>query len=134
MLHGKFMPNAFKQIAEQGTMFTNPIVTTPLCCPSRASLLTGEYAHNHEVTANHYPLLRDKGNVLPAWLRRAGYRTAHVGKFLNGYERRQPTPQRSRRDGTWYTTLGATRYFDYDVSANGRRSTSAPVAGRTSPA
>ena len=33
MLHGKFMPNAFKQIAEQGTMFTNSIVTTPLCCP-----------------------------------------------------------------------------------------------------
>jgi arylsulfatase A-like enzyme len=122
MLHGKFMPNAFKQIAEQGTMFTNSIVTTPLCCPSRASLLTGEYAHNHEVTANFYPLLRDKGNVLPAWLGRAGYRTAHVGKFLNGYERAVTDPAEVAPGwDVWYTTLGATRYFDYDVSANGRR-------------
>jgi N-acetylglucosamine-6-sulfatase len=122
MLHGKFMPNAFKQIAEQGTMFTNSIVTTPLCCPSRASLLTGEYAHNHEVTNNFYDLLRDKGNVLPAWLHRAGYRTAHVGKFLNGYERSVTDPAEVAPGwDVWFTTLGATRYFDYDVSANGRR-------------
>ena len=89
--------------------------------PSRASLPTGEYAHNHEVTANHYPL-RDKGNVLPAWLRRAGHRTAHVGKFLNGHERSVTDPAEVAPGwDVWYTTLGATRYFDYDVSANGHR-------------
>ena len=59
--------------------------------------------------------------MLPAWLRRAGYRTAHVGKFLNGYERAVTTAEVAPGWDVWYTTLGATRYFDYDVSANGRR-------------
>jgi N-acetylglucosamine-6-sulfatase len=122
MLHAKYMPNTLREIGGAGTTFTNAVVTTPLCCPSRASLMTGEYAHNHEVLANHYSLLRDKTNVLPVWLRQAGYRTAHVGKFLNGYEA-------TVGDGAevapgwdnWFTTLGSTRYFNYDVSANGRR-------------
>jgi N-acetylglucosamine-6-sulfatase len=122
MLRPRFMPKTFEHIAAPGTTFTNAIATTPLCCPSRASMLTGQYAHNHEVLQNAYQLLADKDNVLPVWLRRAGYRTAHVGKFLNGYER-------AVGDGaavapgwdSWFTTLGATRYFDYDVSANGKR-------------
>jgi N-acetylglucosamine-6-sulfatase len=121
MLRGKFMPKTIKQIAEPGTTFTNAIATTPLCCPSRASLLTGQYAHNHGALSNNYDLLDDKDNVLPAWLRRAGYRTAHVGKFLNGYGQSLPDPaQVAPGWDIWYTTLGATRYFDYDVSANGR--------------
>jgi len=122
MVSGKYMPKTFQQIAEPGTTFTHSIVTTPLCCPSRASMMTGQYAHNHEVVSNNYGLLRDKSNVLPVWLRQAGYRTAHVGKFLNGYEA-------AVGDGAevapgwdhWFTTLGSTRYFNYDVSANGRR-------------
>jgi N-acetylglucosamine-6-sulfatase len=122
MVSGEYMPKTFQQIAEPGTTFTDSVVTTPLCCPSRASMLTGEYAHNHEVVANSYGLLRDKSNVLPVWLRQAGYRTAHVGKFLNGYEA-------AVGEGTevapgwdiWFTTLGSTRYFNYDVSANGKR-------------
>ena len=82
------MPNVTRQIAGKGTTFTNAIVTTPLCCPSRATWLTGQYAHNHGVTSNRlgYVALREKINTLPAWLHRAGYRTVHVGKYLNGYE------------------------------------------------
>jgi len=119
-LRGRYMPKTLKQIGGKGTMFTNAIVTTPLCCPSRATMLTGQYAHNHGVLANSYSLLEDRDNVLPAWLRRAGYRTAHVGKFLNGYEAAvgDATEVAPGWD-TWFTTLGATRYFDYDVSANG---------------
>jgi N-acetylglucosamine-6-sulfatase len=120
LLRGKYMPKTIKQIGQRGTTFTNSFVTTPLCCPSRASLLTGQYAHNHRVLQNNYSLLSDKDNVLPAWLRLAGYRTAHVGKFLNGYERSVGDPaQVAPGWDAWFTTLGATRYFDYDVSANG---------------
>ena len=122
MLSGEYMPKTFKQIAEPGATFFNAVVTTPLCCPSRATMLTGQYAHNHGVVTNHYPLLEDKDNLLPVWLRRAGYRTAHVGKFLNAYE--QAVPNRFEVApgwDSWYTTLGATRYFNYVVSANGKR-------------
>jgi arylsulfatase A-like enzyme len=121
MMRGRYMPKTTKQIGERGTTFTNNVVTTPLCCPSRATLLTGQYAHNHAVLTNHYELLEDKDNVLPVWLRQAGYRTAHVGKFLNAYEeavgdRFQVAPGWD----VWFTAVGATRYFDYEVSANGR--------------
>ena len=83
------MPNTKRLLARRGTRFTDYIASTAQCCPSRASLITGQYAHNHGVTSNTvgYPGLVDKGNVLPVWLQRAGYRTIHVGKFLNGYER-----------------------------------------------
>jgi len=122
MFNGRFMPKTVRQIARPGTILTNAFVTTPLCCPSRASMLTGQYAHNHEVLSNSYSLLDDKDNVLPAWLRQAGYRTAHVGKFLNGYEGSLGDPtQVAPGWDVWFTVLGATRYFDYDVSANGRR-------------
>ncbi|MGH2961276.1 MAG: sulfatase family protein [Solirubrobacterales bacterium] len=122
MLRPRFMPKVVEHIAGPGTTFTNAIVTTPLCCPSRASMLTGQYAHNHEVLQNAYQLLSDKDNVLPVWLRRAGYRTAHVGKFLNGYERSvADSAEVAPGWDAWFTTLGATRYFDYDVSANGKR-------------
>jgi N-acetylglucosamine-6-sulfatase len=122
MLSREYMPQTFRLVAERGSTFFNAIATTPLCCPSRASLLTGQYAHNHGVTANHYGLLEDKDNLLPVWLRRAGYRTAHVGKFLNAYERTVPDKfEVAPGWDAWFTTLGATRYFNYEVSANGRR-------------
>ncbi len=120
-LRHRYMPNALEKIAGKGTLFTNGIVTTPLCCPSRASMITGDYAHNHGVLSNSYALLRDKDNVLPVWLRQAGYRTAHVGKFLNAYEKSVPDPTDIAPGwDVWFTTLGGTRYFDYRVSANGR--------------
>ena len=122
MLQGQYMPQTAKHIAAKGTTFANSIVTTPLCCPSRASLLTGQYAHNHGVLRNAYSLLEGKDNVLPVWLREAGYRTAHLGKFLNGYEstvddRFQVAPGWD----IWFTTLGATRYYQHVVSGNGRK-------------
>jgi N-acetylglucosamine-6-sulfatase len=118
------MPNTTRLLANKGTTFTNAIVTTPLCCPSRASIITGQYAHNHGVTSNrlNYQALVEKDNTLPVWLDRAGYKTAHVGKYLNGYEAAVGTPTEVAPGwNLWYTTLGTTRYYDYDVSANGRR-------------
>src|SRR5215210_6879482 len=70
-------------LAAQGTKFTQAITTYPLCCPSRATFLTGQYSHNHGVIHNAGPfggyIRLNNFNTLPVWLQRAGYRTIHVG-------------------------------------------------------
>jgi arylsulfatase A-like enzyme len=83
------MPQVAQLIADQGTTFDDALAPTPICAPSRASLLTGQYAHNHGVLT-----VEGEGggaqafharNTLPVWLQRAGYDTLFVGKYLNGY-------------------------------------------------
>jgi hypothetical protein len=68
------MPRTVRALAERGTTFSEAIVSTPQCCPSRAGYLTGQYSQNNDVTANKpgYSMLRDKREVLPAWLRDQG--------------------------------------------------------------
>src|SRR5687767_3408294 len=77
-------------LGQEGTVFANAFVSYPVCCPSRATLLTGQYAHNHKVMANKPPDgghgRLDHSNTLPVWLQETGYETAHVGKYLNGYK------------------------------------------------
>jgi len=117
------MPKTARQLVGKGTTFTNAIVTTPQCCPSRASIITGQYTHNNGVMSNRlsYPNLIDKNNTLPVWLDRAGYKTAHVGKYLNGYDAAAATETEIAPGwDLWFTTKGTTRYYHYDVSANGR--------------
>jgi N-acetylglucosamine-6-sulfatase len=116
------MPNTRRLLAARGTRFTDYIASTAQCCPSRASLLTGQYAHNHGVTSNNvgYPGLVEKENVLPVWLKRAGYWTIHVGKFLNDYARFvQPDTVVAPGWDQWYSVLGNTRYYGYDLFVNG---------------
>jgi len=89
------LPKTRKLIARRGTTFATSVVNFPLCCPSRATFMTGQYAHNHGVRWNNAPtggygkLRQDE--TLPVWLRRAGYRTIHIGKFLNEYGQANPT-------------------------------------------
>jgi len=66
-LRGGAMPNTTRLLVRRGTRFTDYVASTAQCCPSRASLITGQYAHNHGVTSNNvgYPGLVDKSNVLP---------------------------------------------------------------------
>jgi len=111
------MPDTLELLGAQGTTFTNAIATTPLCCPSRASMITGQYGHNNGVLANAagYQDLRNKGSVLPAWLQRAGYRTAHVGRWLQGYKKDGVAPGWDE----WFTLGESRTYFDYDVSVDG---------------
>ena len=87
------MPRMQSLIAAQGVTFQNAISTTPLCSPSRATVLSGRYAHSHNILSNQPPLggygkYRDsgmEGDSLPVWLKSAGYRTAYLGKYTNGY-------------------------------------------------
>lgn len=119
----RVMPNVRRLIARQGVTFDNSFVSLALCCPSRATLLTGQYAHNHGVLANHGPeggyYKLDNRNTLPVWLRRSGYFTAMVGKYLNEYGARNP---REVPPGwsEWYVRSGRPTYFDYPVNHNGR--------------
>jgi N-acetylglucosamine-6-sulfatase len=116
------MPFTHHLIAEHGTAFSDYVVTTPACCPSRSSLLTGQYAHNHGVTSNRpgYPSLRHKHDVLPVWLQRAGYRTAHLGKFPNGWNRSISVTAIPPGWDYWYTLIKPYHYYDYRVADNGR--------------
>ncbi|MGH2991927.1 MAG: sulfatase family protein [Solirubrobacterales bacterium] len=116
------MPNLLGRIAASGTTFDNAIATTPLCCPSRAGMLTGQYGHNNGVLRNDYRQLSEKSNTLPVWLDRAGYRTIHVGKYLNLY-RRAKGPEAEPAPGwdVWQTIQEPNTYYDYDLSVNGRK-------------
>ncbi len=85
----EFMPQVQSLLAARGTTFDNYFVSYPLCCPSRATYLTGQYAHNHGVIHNAgahggYTAL-DHSNALPVWLQNGGYRTINLGRYLNGY-------------------------------------------------
>ncbi|MBA3250753.1 MAG: sulfatase [Geodermatophilaceae bacterium] len=82
-------------IGQRGTTFDRAYATFPLCCPSRASMLTGQYAHNHGVLGNGDNGVGgyrefDNSSTLATWLEDAGYRTSFVGKYLNGYGAVQP--------------------------------------------
>lgn len=83
------MPSTRKLVGGRGVTFKTAIASFPLCCPSRAAFLTGQYAHNNGVRDNGPPDggigALDQRNTLPVWLRDAGYQTTFVGKYLNGY-------------------------------------------------
>jgi arylsulfatase A-like enzyme len=121
----RVMPNVRGLLAEQGTTFDRNYVSFSLCCPSRATLLTGQYPHNNGVMANRPPnggyRRLDGSNTLPVWLQRAGYRTIHVGKYLNGYGTDDPTeipPGWSE----WYGSVDPStyRFYGYTLNENGR--------------
>ena len=116
------VPALEEYMADQGTTFDNAFVTYPLCCPSRATILTGQYPHNHLVRGNAPPIggyktFRDLGrerSTLATWLDDAGYETALFGKYLNGYGKlgRHHVPAGWDE---WYAPVGATQ-----VNQNGK--------------
>jgi N-acetylglucosamine-6-sulfatase len=126
------MPYTQALIAGRGITFNRYYVPYPLCCPSRVSLLTGRYAHNHNVRGNvppngGYTGFKARGaytHNLATWLQTAGYRTIHIGKFLNGYgdepfdEGKDVPPGWS----AWHSVLKADTdhyYYGYTLNDNG---------------
>ncbi len=113
-----------------GRSFANAFVTSPLCCPSKASFLTGLYTHNHGVWATNPPmgglyaaLQNDlEQSALPVWLQRAGYRTGFMGRYLVGYGWRDSPP--SYVPPGWDTWIGRVSptpegYRDIEFSFDG---------------
>jgi N-acetylglucosamine-6-sulfatase len=112
-------------LGSQGTTFDDSIVSFSQCCPSRATFLSGQYPHNHQVLANTPPFggfdRFDNRNTLAVWLRRAGYYTALVGKYLNGYgerDRRQVPPGWSSWNGS--VDRSTYHYYRTTINRNGR--------------
>jgi arylsulfatase A-like enzyme len=107
-------------LGQRGVTFDNSFVSLSLCCPSRATFLTGQYAHNHGVISNDAPLggyqKLDHTRTLPVWLHKAGYRTSFVGKYLNGYRRKQNEVPPGWDD--WHAAISLT-YFAYKMNDNG---------------
>ena len=122
----RFMPQTRALLgAAQGTTFSNSFVSFPLCCPSRATFLTGQYMHNHGVDGNGPPpnggyAALDHTNTLPVWLRSAGYTTGHIGKYLNGYGADDPNEVPPGWT-EWYGLLdgGTYRTYGYLMNRNG---------------
>jgi N-acetylglucosamine-6-sulfatase len=122
-----FMPKTRALIEEQGVAFENFFVTYPLCCPSRASILRGQYAHNTQILGNELPWggfkkFRASGlemSTIATWLQDAGYHTAKIGKYMNRYLPREHAPAPGWDD--WYIG-GAKPHdgFNYTLNENGR--------------
>jgi N-acetylglucosamine-6-sulfatase len=123
------MPNVRKLLAARGTAFADAIDSYPLCCPARATFITGQYAHNHDVDGNFHPYgwygMKDRGNTLPAWLQKAGYRTALVGKWLNGYGARDARGEVPKGFDVWRGLLdvSAYDYFNFVMNRDGKLKT-----------
>jgi len=117
------LPTVEREIGRRGTTFENAFASYPLCCPARATFLTGQYAHNHGVLGNNrpsgggYQALKDKRRNLASWLQADGYTTAFAGKFLNGVR----TPRRAPPGWDLWSGLvgeggdGLSSYYDFDV-------------------
>ena len=104
------------RMAKQGAHIANAFVSTSLCSPSRASILTGQYMHHHRVVDNQRPV--PKGTVFfPTYLQKAGYETAFVGKWHMGHENDQPRPGFDH----WVSFKGQGAYFDPTLNINGKR-------------
>ena len=113
-------------LGERGATFENHYANWPLCCPSRATQLTGQYAHNHGVLGNSPPnggfQAFDNSNTIALWLQDRGYTTAHVGKFLNGYGDVVPDGVDPVPPGwdEWYTADGSIQtVYSYTQNENG---------------
>jgi N-acetylglucosamine-6-sulfatase len=89
------MPQTRAIFEPHGVTFRNSFVSESQCCPSRATFLTGLYAHNHRVLSTNPPFggftAFDPSESLAVWLQRAGYATALIGKYFNGYGKDDPT-------------------------------------------
>ncbi|GIU87264.1 MAG: hypothetical protein KatS3mg009_1779 [Acidimicrobiia bacterium] len=117
------MPQTRALLADRGLSFANAFVVDPLCCPSRATFLTGRYPHNTGVFSNTppdggYQQFRDGGaqnDTVATRLRAAGYRTGFVGKYLNGYPS-DPTAVPPGWD-EWFGLVGFI-WFAYGYKAN----------------
>ena len=121
MIRRDFTPEIWNRLVIPGRRFKNAFVPNPLCCPSRASILSGNYSHTTGVWSNRGPhggfgAFGDK-HTIAVDFDAAGYRTAMIGKYLNGYaagKNRYVPPGWDR----WFATQS--RYYDYGVTTQSR--------------
>jgi N-acetylglucosamine-6-sulfatase len=125
-----FMPKLKALLNDQGTTFANHFVPVSLCCPSRATMLLGQYSHNHHIYSNFPPdggfqmfqeYALDRATIATA-LEAAGYRTVLLGKYLNGYPHTEATNYVPPGWSEWYVPSDNDAYgeLNYQLNENGK--------------
>ena len=118
------MPNVQRLLVDRGVTFTNGFVSNPLCCPSRAAILTGKYSHGTGIYTNFAPdggyAGFDPSVTIATILRARGYSTALVGKYFNGYLE-TAVPVGWDRWAAFDGPNGGVAYYDYTMSIDGER-------------
>lgn len=117
-------------IGEAGATFVNAFTVTPLCCPSRSSIFTGRYPHNHEVrnnslSGNCSSIQWQKGpeaEAFPIYLSKQKYQTFFAGKYLNQYGKKDAGDIDHVPPGwdQWNALVGNSQYYNYTLSVNGK--------------
>jgi arylsulfatase A-like enzyme len=127
--HVQYMPQLRRHISDRGVRFTNSFAVGPVCAPSRASILTGQYLHNHGLITNKPPRgsfrkFTSEGreaSTVATWLRNAGYRTGLIGKYINFYPmRNQNAAYVPPGWDDWRGVFFPESYYEYQVNENGR--------------
>src|SRR5215471_1368469 len=124
-----YMPQIQSLLVNRGLTFSNAFVTRALCCPSRASILRGQYPHNHTITSNRLPdggeaRFRELGldsSTIATWLQAAGYNTVLIGKYMNSYAK--PWTYLPPGWNEWYgkvDSIAEGGYYNYKLNENGQ--------------
>ena len=129
------MPRTRAELVDSGIEFKNGFMTTPLCCPSRASILTGSYAHRTGVYKNGGNNGGaddfEDASTLATWLQGAGYRTSLIGKYLNGYPQLWTQPAPPYVPPGWTEWRGVRRVSHFDPSWSSPTASAATSRTRT---
>lgn len=125
------MKKTLQLVANEGVTFKNAFVTTPICCPSRSSILTGQYQHNHKTYNNSLSggcsntewQNNYENNTFAVHLKNSGYRTFYAGKYLNQYGEKGAggTAHIPKGWDWWIGLVGNSKYYDYSMSVNGSK-------------
>ncbi|HET6660376.1 MAG TPA: sulfatase [Rubrobacter sp.] len=121
----RYMPKTRSVLGDKGMSFSNAFVSNALCCPTRATIMRGQYSHNTGVWSNKgssggLQAYRSNGNEkdnMATLLDAAGYRTGLFGKYLNEYSGPKEKPPGWDR---WFAHTDGTRYYNYEVNDDGR--------------
>jgi N-acetylglucosamine-6-sulfatase len=121
----KYMPKTLSVLRDKGMSFSNAFVSNALCCPTRATIMRGQYSHNTGVWTNKgssggVQAYRNEGNEkdnVATRLDAAGYRTGLFGKYLNEYSGTKDKPRGWDR---WFAHTGGADYYDYKINDDGR--------------